>query len=127
VADTQNEDSPTVQALRYMSRMIAERGGGRDEIRVFHSRQPGEEKEAIAHIRAGAIDPSRINVALLGAFMPAMTVLAMPFLFRSIEHLRKVPDGPIGNEILDSFEPYGFVGLRNPAAAQLIERIPKVE
>jgi TRAP-type C4-dicarboxylate transport system substrate-binding protein len=25
--------------------------------------------------------------------------------------LRKVLDGPIGNEILDSFEPYGFVGL----------------
>jgi len=38
-------------------------------------------------------------------------VLAMPFLFRSIEHLQKVLDGPIGNEILGSFEPYGFVGL----------------
>jgi TRAP-type C4-dicarboxylate transport system substrate-binding protein len=35
----------------------------------------------------------------------------MPFLFRSIEHLQKVLDGPIGNEILNSFEPYGFVGL----------------
>src|SRR4030095_9216843 len=35
----------------------------------------------------------------------------MPFLFRSIEHQRKVLDGPIGNEILGSFEPYGFVGL----------------
>ena len=40
-----------------------------------------------------------------------MNVLAMPFLFRSIEHLQKVLDGPIGSEILDSFEPYGFVGL----------------
>jgi TRAP-type C4-dicarboxylate transport system substrate-binding protein len=35
----------------------------------------------------------------------------MPFLFRSTEHLQKVLDGPIGNEILNSFEPYGFVGL----------------
>jgi tripartite ATP-independent transporter DctP family solute receptor len=43
--------------------------------------------------------------------VPAMNVLAMPFLFRSIEHLQKVLDGPIGNEILGSFEPYGFVGL----------------
>src|SRR5260370_5068593 len=40
-----------------------------------------------------------------------MNVLAMPFLFRSIVHLQKVLDGPIGNEILGSFEPYGFVGL----------------
>jgi tripartite ATP-independent transporter DctP family solute receptor len=40
-----------------------------------------------------------------------MNVLAMPFLFRSIEHLQKVLDGPIGNEILGSFESFGFVGL----------------
>jgi len=38
-------------------------------------------------------------------------VLAMPFLFRSVEHLQKVLDGPIGAELLGSFEPYGFVGL----------------
>ena len=50
-------------------------------------------------------------MALIGNFVPAMNVLAMPFLFRSIEHMQKVLDGPIGSEILGSFEPYGFVGL----------------
>jgi len=110
-ADTQNEDYPTVQALRYMGRLITERSGGRHQIRIFHSRQLGEEKETIEQTRAGAIDINRINVALIGNFVPAINVLAMPFLFRSIEHLQKVLDGPIGNEILNSFEPYGFVGL----------------
>jgi tripartite ATP-independent transporter DctP family solute receptor len=110
-ADSQNEDYPTVQALRYMGRMVAERSGGRHQIRVFHSRQLGEEKETIEQTRAGAIDLNRSNVALIGTFVPAMNVLAMPFLFRSIEHLQKVLDGPIGSEILGSFEPYGFVGL----------------
>jgi tripartite ATP-independent transporter DctP family solute receptor len=110
-ADTQAEDYPTVQALRFMGSMIAERSGGRDQIRVFHSRQLGEEKETIEQTRAGAIDLNRTNGALIGNFVPAMNVLAMPFLFRSVEHLQKVLDGPIGNEILGSFEPYGFVGL----------------
>jgi tripartite ATP-independent transporter DctP family solute receptor len=110
-ADTQSEDYPTVQALRYMGRLIAERSGDRLQIRVFHSRQLGEEKETIEQTRVGAIDLNRTNVALIGNFVPAMNVLAMPFLFRSIEHLEKVLDGPIGNQILDSFEPYGFVGL----------------
>jgi tripartite ATP-independent transporter DctP family solute receptor len=110
-ADTQPEDYPTVQALRLMGSMIAERSGGRDQIRVFHSRQLGEEKETIEQTRAGAIDLNRTNGALIGNYVPAMNVLAMPFLFRSIDHLQKVLDGPIGNEILDSFEPYGFVGL----------------
>src|SRR6266568_2506330 len=111
VADTQSEEYPTVQALRYMGRLVAERSGGRHRMRVFHSRQLGEEKETIEQTRVGAIDINRINVALIGNFVPAINVLAMPFLFRSIEHLQKVLDGPIGNEILNSFEPYGFVGL----------------
>ncbi|WP_441261077.1 TRAP transporter substrate-binding protein [Bradyrhizobium sp. 521_C7_N1_3] len=102
-ADTQPEDYPTVQALRYMGALIAERTGHRHEIKVFHSRQLGEEKETIEQTRVGAIDLNRTNVAL--------NVLAMPFLFRSIEHMQKVLDGPIGSEILGSFEPYGFVGL----------------
>jgi tripartite ATP-independent transporter DctP family solute receptor len=110
-ADTQAEDYPTVQALRLMGDMIAERSGGRDQIRVFHSRQLGEEKETIEQTRAGAIDLNRTNGALIGNYVPAMNVLAMPFLFRSIDHVQKVLDGPIGNEILNSFEPYGFVGL----------------
>jgi tripartite ATP-independent transporter DctP family solute receptor len=110
-ADTQNEDYPTVQALRCMGRLIAEKSDGRLQIRVFHSRQLGEEKETLEQTRVGAIDLNRTNVALLGAFVPTMNVLAMPFLFRSNEHLRKVLDGPIGNEILGSFEPYGFIGL----------------
>ena len=60
----------------------------------------------------GAIDPQSHQCARWSeTFVPAMNVLAMPFLFRSIEHLQKVLDGPIGNEILGSFEPYGFVGL----------------
>ena len=110
-ADTQSEDYPTVQALRYMGRLIEEKTDGRLQIRVFHSRQLGEEKETIEQTRAGAIDLNRSNAALIGTFVPATNVLAMPFLFRSIEHLQRVLDGPIGEEILNGFEPYGFVGL----------------
>ncbi|MBR0753183.1 TRAP transporter substrate-binding protein [Bradyrhizobium jicamae] len=110
-ADTQNEDYPTVQALRYMGRMVAERTGGRHQMQVFHSRQLGEEKETLEQTRAGAIDLNRTNVALIGTIVPAVNVLAMPFLFRSVEHLQKVLDGPIGSELLNSFEAHGFVGL----------------
>lgn len=110
-ADTQNEDYPTVQALNYMDRLIAERTSGQHRIVVFHSRQLGEEKETLEQTRLGAIDLNRTNVALIGTIVPSVNVLAMPFLFRSHEHLQHVLDGPIGNEILGSLEAHGFVGL----------------
>jgi hypothetical protein len=100
-AATENKD-PAVQALRHIGRVIAERG---------------------EQTRAGAIDRNRTNGALIGNFGLAKNVLAMPLLFRSIEHLQKLTDAPIGNEILNSFDPY----QRDPATAELIERIGKVE
>ena len=111
VADTQSEDYPTVQALTFMARIVEERSGGRHRIRVFHSRQLGEEKETIEQTRVGAIDLNRTNVAPIGSLIPAANVLALPFLFRSFDHLHKVLDQAIGEEILASSQRHGFVGL----------------
>jgi tripartite ATP-independent transporter DctP family solute receptor len=111
VADTQPEDYPTVKALFFMDRLVQERTQGRHRIRVFHSRQLGEEKETIEQTQAGAIDLNRTNVAPIGSFAPTANVLALPFLFRSPEHLHKVLDGAIGDDILASFASQGLIGL----------------
>jgi TRAP-type C4-dicarboxylate transport system substrate-binding protein len=42
---------------------------------------------------------------------PVLGILAQPFLVRSIDHLYKVIDGPIGDDILAAIEPDGFIGL----------------
>jgi tripartite ATP-independent transporter DctP family solute receptor len=110
-ADNQVENYPTVQALLYMGRLVAERTGGRHAIRVFHSRQLGEEEQTIDQTRAGAIDLARVNVAPIIKHVPITAALALPFLFRSIDHLHAVLDGAIGEEILASFTAGGFVGL----------------
>ena len=110
-ADTQAADYPTVQALEYLSRLIAERTQGRHRIVVFHSRQLGEEKETIEQTRAGAIDLNRINAAPLSGLSPEVEVLGLPFLFRSYDHLWAVLQGDIGAKILDSLHPHGLVGL----------------
>jgi tripartite ATP-independent transporter DctP family solute receptor len=111
VADTQSEDYPTVQALQRMAREIEERTGGRHRIRVFHSRQLGEEKETIEQTRVGAIDLNRTNVAPLGSLISSANVLSLPFLFRSFDHLHKVLDHAVGEEILAGFQRHGVVGL----------------
>lgn len=111
VADTQAADYPTVQALERMGQLIRERTHGRHSLRIFHSRQLGEEKETIEQTRIGAIDINRTNVAPLASFIPEANVLALPFLFRSVEHLHRVLDGPIGDDILARFEAHGLIGL----------------
>jgi tripartite ATP-independent transporter DctP family solute receptor len=111
VADIQEENYPTVQALRYLDQLVTQRTNGRHRIRVFHSRQLGEENQTIEQTRVGAIDMNRINVGAIGSVAPILNVLALPFLFRSIDHLYKVVDGPIGDEILAATESSGLIGL----------------
>src|SRR5262245_19265266 len=111
VADIQEENYPTVQALRYMDQLVTQRTNGRHRIRVFHSRQLGEESQTIEQTRVGAIDMNRINVGAIGNYAPVLNVLALPFLFRSIDHLYKIVDGPVGADILAAIEPSGFIGL----------------
>jgi tripartite ATP-independent transporter DctP family solute receptor len=110
-ADNQAENYPTVQALMLMSRLVAERTDGRHAISVFHSRQLGEEEQTIEQTRAGVIDIDRVNVTPITKYVPIAGVLALPFLFRSVDHLHAVLDGPIGEDILDAFMANGFVGL----------------
>src|ERR1700704_2226318 len=103
VADTQSQDYATVQALLHMAKLVEEHTRGRHRVRVFHSRQLGEEKETIEQTRVGAIYLNRTNIAPLGSFIPETNVMPQPFLFRSIEHLYKAIDSPIGDDLLASF------------------------
>jgi hypothetical protein len=44
----------------------------RHPIEMFHSRRFGAEKEALEHIRTGAVGPNRTNVALIGTMTPLL-------------------------------------------------------
>lgn len=111
VADTHPADYPTVQALDHLGRMLAERSQGRLTLKVLHSRLMGEESETIQHVRIGALDMARVNLAPLNTIVPETVVPSLPFVFRSAGHLHRVFDGPIGSDIAKAFERHGFVAL----------------
>jgi tripartite ATP-independent transporter DctP family solute receptor len=127
-ADIQAEDYPTVQAIRFMNDRLIERTNGRHRIAIFPARQLGEEEATIEQTRAGAIDIDRISIGPLAGFIPQLRVLSLPFLFRSNHHFHDVLDGDIGQQILASFEPQGFVGLTyyDSGARSLYNRVRPV-
>ncbi len=111
-ADTHNaDDYPTVTAVRHMSELLEKKSGGKHRIKVFNKAALGSEKETIDQVKIGALDFTRVNVGPMNNVCPLTMVPTMPFLFNSVEHMRKVLDGPVGEEILRSCEAFGFVGL----------------
>ena len=110
-ADIHPTDYPTVEAVRHMGKLLEERSQGRIKINVFHSAQLGQEKDTIDQTRFGVIDMNRINMAPFNNLIPATNIPSLPFIFRSVEHMRKVMDGPIGDNLLKEFEKHDLVGL----------------
>jgi tripartite ATP-independent transporter DctP family solute receptor len=111
-ADTHNaDDYPTVLAVKKMSELLEQKSGGKHKIKVFNKGALGSEKESVDQVKIGALDLTRVNVGPMNQICPLTQVPTMPFLFNSIAHMRKVLDGPVGDEILKSCESAGFIGL----------------
>jgi tripartite ATP-independent transporter DctP family solute receptor len=109
--DIHPDGYPTIEAVKFMSGLIEQRTGGRLKIQTFHSAQLGQEKDTIEQTRFGVIDMNRINMAPFNNAIPETNVPSLPFIFRSVAHMRKVMDGDIGETILKAFDSQGLVGL----------------
>jgi len=110
-ADVHDIEYPTVKAVARMGEELSRATSGRLTLKVYGGGQLGDERDTIEITILGGIDLNRVSLAPLNSIIPETRVLSMPFLFRSTEHMREVLDGPIGDEILETFEPHGLVGL----------------
>ena len=92
---------PTVEAIMRMGKKLEAATNGRISIQMYPSMQLGGEKEMIEQAQVGALQIARISVGGMGPVVDDLNVFNMPFIFRDEAHMRKVIDGPIGQELLD--------------------------
>ena len=92
---------PTVEAIQRMGKKLETATNGRISIQMFPSMQLGGEKEMIEQAQVGALQIARVSVGAMGPVVDDLNVFNMPFIFRDEAHMRKVIDGPIGQDLLD--------------------------
>lgn len=110
-ADTHPGDYPTVQAVEEMARMISTRTGGRLGIKTYPGGQLGSETDTLEITSFGGLDFNRVNLAPLNSVEPMTLPFSLPFVFNSVDHMRRTVDGEIGDEVLASLEPHNLIGL----------------
>ena len=110
-SDTHPEGYPTVAAVEHMGELLQERSDGRICVEVFHSAQLGEEKDTIEQTQLGVIDMNRVSLGPFNNIIEETKVFSLPYIFRSTDHMHKVVDGEIGEQILGEFQNHNLVGL----------------
>lgn len=92
---------PEVQMAERIAKDVKEKTSGRIDIQIFPNSQLGSGKEMIEAVSAGALQITTDGAGQLGAFLPALSVLEAPYLWRDAAHLSKVAGTPFYAKLND--------------------------
>jgi tripartite ATP-independent transporter DctP family solute receptor len=104
-------DYPTSTSMDEFGKLVSERTQGRINPKTYHSAQLGQQDEAIQQIQLGALDFAVFNLVPLNNLVKESIAFTLPYVFDSVDHLHKVVDGPIGQEVAKAFEEKNMVVL----------------
>jgi tripartite ATP-independent transporter DctP family solute receptor len=90
---------------------IAEKTDGRLTAKTYHSGVLGSQPDAIEQMRLGSIDFAVFNLGPMGQVIPATNVVSLPFIFKSLDHMHRVLDGQVGEQLSDAMSEKGIVAL----------------
>ena len=100
-ADVHPAGYPNVVAIENLGKKLEAATNGKYKLQMFPGGVLGAEKEVVEQTQVGAIQIARISLGVLGPVVPDVNVFNMPFVFRDPAHMRKIIDGPIGDELLN--------------------------
>lgn len=102
---------PVHQAMEFLSERVSERSKERIRIDIYPSEQLGSERECLELLQIGSLGMTKVSCSVLEGFVPAMSVLSLPYLFRDEEHRYRVLEGEVGRQLLLEGEKYWLRGL----------------
>jgi len=92
-------DHPSVQMIDRIAKKVAETTQGRITIQAYPAGQLGSTKDQIEAVVLGTQQMVTEGAAAVGQFVPAISVIEAPYVWRDAAHLMKVMAGPIGQDL----------------------------
>ena len=102
-------DKPETKIWLKVKEIVDAKLPGRFDFRVVQNAALGGEKEVAEGIRLGSIQASLSTVSAMSSWVPESQILDAPFVFRDAGHVRRVLNGPVGNELKTKFAAQNFV------------------
>ena len=104
-------EHPVSKAIVRFAQEVHTRSGGRITVKVFEGGTLGNEQELADNVASGTNDFTKISIVILETKTELAKVFSLPYLFRDSDHMWKVLDGEIGQELLDMATAKGLKGI----------------
>jgi C4-dicarboxylate-binding protein DctP len=105
-------DTPKGKASEKLKELVEQRTHGKVRVEVYPNSQLYKDKEELEALQLGAVQMLAPSVSKFGPLgIREFESFDLPFIFPTVEALRKVSDGPIGKELFKKLEAKGIIGL----------------
>jgi tripartite ATP-independent transporter DctP family solute receptor len=105
------EDHAVHVELSNFADNVKEKSNGTINITIFPNGTLGSETDMISQIQNGALDMAKTSASTLGNFSALYNAYSVPYVFDDKDHYYDVMDGEITQNIFNSTEGDGFIGL----------------
>lgn len=102
---------PISQAAVKFAELVAEKSGGKIEVKVYPGSTLGNELQMQSALQGGTQDFSIGTTTTLAGMVPEFSAIDMPYQFRTTAEADAVLDGAIGTQLFDKLAPKGLIGL----------------
>ena len=110
-AEIHESSYPTTVGDYEIAKLVKERTKGRVIIEIYDNMKLGDEAAVIKKVQDGEIDLTRINIGPVTRYVPTLNAFLLPYIFRDVDHMLKVVNGAVGNDILSAAERSNFIGF----------------
>ena len=86
---------PQVQMAERIAREVKEKTSGRIDIQIFPNSQLGSGKDMIEAVSSGALQMTMDGAGALSAFLPQLSIIEAPYLWRDAAHMAKAAGTPL--------------------------------
>ncbi|MFT4835102.1 MAG: tripartite ATP-independent transporter DctP family solute receptor [Psychromonas sp.] len=99
------------KSMVFMNERLQELSNGTMDIEIYPSSQLGSERDTMELLQIGSLAITKVSTSPMESFVPKMKVFSIPYVFRDEEHLWKVLNGKIGQDLLVEGEAVRLRGL----------------
>ncbi|AZO80105.1 MULTISPECIES: sialic acid TRAP transporter substrate-binding protein SiaP [unclassified Bosea (in: a-proteobacteria)] len=97
--DGQPVTHPSPQAALRAAAEIKEKTGGRIEIQSFPGGQLGSSRDMVESVASGALTMVTEGAAQLGQFVPQLSIIEAPYIWRDPAHMTRALSSPLMEEL----------------------------
>jgi TRAP-type transport system periplasmic protein len=98
-AENQAPSHPAAQMIERAAKEVKEKTGGRVEIQGFPGGQMGGSRDVVEAVASGALDMTTEGAALLGQFVPQLSIIEAPYIWKDADHMARALKSPLLEEL----------------------------